>query len=210
MSSLRTSPAAIALAVGALIASMSLAASPASAATEHCSATFSVLHDDQIGALKLPAGEYDVTLINPNRITCARASRLFARFLQDFDGTLPPAWRLNAGKAKFVNTRRRFGFQVSQSSSGGGGGGRHPGGLHQTCPTFRVLNDDTIAGASFPKGTYQMTALGGYSCRQASSSFRSFLQNNQTSLPRAWRLDASTGTFSQRGSTFRFQVNLLR
>ena len=186
----------IALAFAALIAVLTVTASPASAATGHYSATFSVLHDDRIGALKVPAGEYDVTLINPPPTTCARTSRLLAKFLQDFDGTLPPGWRLIPRKAKFIN-RGGFGFKIAPSSSGGGGGGQHPGGVHQTCPTFRVLGDDQIAGFSFPKGTYQMTALGGLACPQASNLFRRFLQSAQTGR---WRLDPTTGTFSRRGS----------
>ena len=192
----------------AALASLTVAAPGASAASPHCSSTFSVLHNDRIGALRLPAGEYDITLIRQNRITCARASQLFARFLQDFDGTLPRAWRLNVRRARFVNTRRGFGFSVAPNSSGGGGGGQHPGGNHVRCPTFRVLNDDRIAGVTFPQGTYAMTALGGMPCSQASSTFRGFLQNNQTALPRGWRLDSRTGTFSRTDSTFRFQVNL--
>ena len=75
--------------LAALLASLAVAAPGASAASPHCSSTFSVLHNDRIGALRVPAGEYDITLIRQNRITCARASQLFSRFLQDFDGTLP-------------------------------------------------------------------------------------------------------------------------
>ena len=55
-----------------------------------------------------------------------------------------------------------------------------------------------------------MTALGGYSCTQASRTFGQFLQSAQNSLPSPWRLDSKTGTFSQANSTFRFQVNLWR
>ena len=66
--------------LAALLASLALAAPGASAASPHCSSTFSVLHNDRIGALRVPAGEYDITLIRPNRITvrgrrsCLRAS----------------------------------------------------------------------------------------------------------------------------------------
>ena len=49
-----------------------------------------------------------------NRITCARASHLFARFLQDFNGVLPNAWSLNVAKARFSNVKG-FGFQVAPS-----------------------------------------------------------------------------------------------
>jgi hypothetical protein len=144
------------LALAALIA---LASAPrAEAAKAACGSTFSVLHNDRIGALKLPSGQYDITLIQPQRITCARASHLFSKFLQDFNGVLPGAWTLNVAKARFTNVKG-FGFQVAPSSGGGGGGGgsQHPSGNTTKCPTFQVLNDDLIDGQRFRKGTYAMT-----------------------------------------------------
>lgn len=183
-------------------------ASPAQAAKAQCGSTFSVLHNDRIGSLKLPAGQYDITLVNPNRITCARASHLFSRFLQDFNGVLPTAWSLNVAKARFSNVKG-FGFQVAPSSGGGGGGGsQHPSGNTTKCPTFQVLNDDLVGGQRFRKGTYAMTAIGGLSCSAASSFFRQFLENNQNSLPQGWRLNPQTGTFLRSGQGF--QVNLWR
>ena len=171
-----------------------------------------MLHNDRIGTAKFPAGQYDITLIRPQRITCSRASHLFARFLQDFNGVLPTGWVLNAAKGRFVKNGG-FGFEVSQSSGGGGGGGgggQHPAGNSTKCPTFQVLNDDQIDGQRFRKGTYQMTALGGLSCTAASSQFRNFLANNQNDLPGYWRLDARTGTFLRDGTGKGFQVNLWR
>ena len=200
---------AAALAVAALL----VVASPASAqgAKATCGSTFSVLHNDRIGDLKLPSGQYDITLIQPQRITCARASHLFARFLQDYNGVLPGAWTLNVAKARFLNAKG-FGFQVAPASGGGGGGGgggsQHPGGNTTKCPTFQVLNNDLIDGQRFRKGTYAMTALGGLSCSAASSYFRQFLENNQNSLPRGWRLNPQTGTFLRSGQGF--QVNYWR
>jgi hypothetical protein len=194
----------------ALIALFVLVSAPrANAARATCGATFSVLHNDRIGTLKLPAGEYDITLLDPSRITCAKASQLFAKFLQDYDGVLPGRWKLNAAKAKFTKGRG-FGFKVSLNSGGGGGGGQHPSGNATKCPTFRVLHNDVIAGVRFPAGTYGMTALGGMTCSKASSKLTSFLANNQGSLPRRWRLDAKTGTFLRGTSGKGFQVNLWR
>lgn len=208
MSRTRVSPAValIALALAAL-AVLAFAAPRAEAAKLKCGATFQVLHNDRIGELKLPAGQYDITLIDPSRITCAKASQLFSRFLQDFDGNLPGGWKLNAQKARFKKNGR--GFQVAPASGGGGGGGgQHPGNLTTKCPTFRVLNNDLIDNVRFPKGTYAMTAYGTITCAQASKYFRDFLQNNQTSLPRGWRLKASNGMFIHGPSSNGFQVNL--
>ena len=193
----------------ALAALLALVSAPrAQAATAPCGATFSVLHNDRIGDLKLPAGQYAITLIQPQRITCARASHLFARFLQDFNGVLPANWTLNVAKARFVNSAG-FGFKVAPSSGGGGGGGsQHPSGNTTKCPTFQVLNNDLINGQRFRQGTYAMTALGGLSCSAASSFFRQFLENNQNSLPQGWRLNPRTGTFLRSGQGF--QVNIWR
>jgi hypothetical protein len=171
-----------------------------------------VLHNDRIGTLKVPAGQYDITLINPSRITCARASHLFSRFLQDFNGVLPTGWVLNVAKGRFVKNGS-FGFQVAQHSGGGGGGGgggQHPSGNATKCPTFQILNDDLIDGQRFRKGTYQMTALGGLACSKASSLLTAFLANNQNDLPGLWRLNPRTGTFLRDGSGKGFQVNLWR
>jgi hypothetical protein len=198
------------LALAALIALVS--APRASAAKAACGATFSVLHNDRIGSLKLPAGEYDITLIQPDRITCARASHLFSRFLQDFNGVLPDSWQLNVAKARFTKGGG-FGFQVAQHTGGGGGGGggsQHPGRTTTKCPTFQILHDDAIDGQRFRAGTYQMTALGGLPCSKASSLLTRFLANNQNDLPGRWRLDARTGTFLRDGTGKGFQVNLWR
>jgi len=62
-----------------------------------CPSFFHVLHNDHIGRLRLPAGEYRITLLSLNRISCAQASRYFAQFLQDFDGRLPRPWVLGRG-----------------------------------------------------------------------------------------------------------------
>ena len=206
----------LAAAIAALLAALALialASAPrADAAKAACGATFSVLHNDRIGDLKLPAGQYDITLIQPDRITCARASHLFSRFLQDFNGVLPDGWRLNVAKARFTKGGG-FGFQVAQHSGGGGGGGgggQHPGGNAVKCPTFQILHNDLINGQRFRAGTYQMTALGGLPCSKASSLLTGFLQNNQNNLPGRWRLDARTGTFLRDGTGKGFQVNLWR
>jgi len=204
----RIASALAALALAAF-ASLALAAPRAEAAPTTCGASFSVLHNDRIGPLRLPAGEYDITLLDARVITCAKASQLFAKFLQDFDGVLPDGWRLRARKAKFTKGGG-FGFKVSPRSNDTGNGGQHPVPGATKCPTFRVLHDDQIAGASFRKGTYQMTAHGGLSCSRASSLFARFLQGAQTTLPGRWRLKPKQGLFTRGTSGKGFQVNYWR
>ena len=197
------------LAVGAT--GPSSAAAEAAAAPLRCPATFHVLHNDRIGRLKVPQGYYRIRVLDDQALGCARASKLFAKFLQDFDGVLPGPWRLQVATATFVKRGTDVGFRVKKvGQSSGGGGGRHPSGRHERCPTFEVLHNDRIGNLRFPRGTYQMTALGGFSCQKASSKFADFLELPDGNLPDRWRLHARTGTFLRGQSGKGFQVNFWR
>ena len=177
------------------------------AAPQGCPATFQVLHNDRIGRLQLPQGHYRIRLLDNRALGCARASRLFAKFLQDFDGNLPGRWRLQVRTATFTKRGTNAGFRVKKVGQSSGGGGKHPTGRHQTCPTFRVLHNDRIGTVRFPRGTYQMTALGGFTCQKSSNRFASFLQLPEGNLPGRWRLRGRTGTFHRGQSGKGFQVN---
>lgn len=178
------------------------------AAPLRCPATFQVLHNDRIGRLKLPQGPYRIRILDDQALGCARASRLFAKFLQDFDGNLPGRWRLQVRTATFTKRGTNAGFRVKKvGRQSGGGGGKHPSGRHDKCPTFRVLHNDRIGSVRFPKGTYQMTALGGFTCQKSSNRFASFLELPEGNLPGRWRLRGRTGTFQRGQSGKGFQVN---
>jgi hypothetical protein len=69
--------------------------------TTRCSATFSVVHNDRIGALPFPAGPYWVSIYKNSNITCPQATQLFAAFLQRTDGTLPSPWVINVATGSF-------------------------------------------------------------------------------------------------------------
>jgi hypothetical protein len=202
---------ALALAVAALAAGgtgqASAATDRAAAAPLRCPATFHVLHNDRIGRLRLPEGHYRIRLLDDQSLTCERAAKLFARFLQDFDGELPGQWRLRVGEATFVKRGTDVGFSVKKARRSGSGGGRHPSGRHEKCPTFEVLHNDRIGDVRFPRGTYQMTALGGFSCQKASKRFADFLQLPEGNLPHPWKLRGRTGTFERRRTGKGFQVN---
>jgi hypothetical protein len=182
----------------------------AAAAPLRCPATFHVLHDDRIGRLKLPQGHYRIRILDDQALGCARASKLFAKFLQDFDGVLPGKWRLKVATATFIKRGTDVGFRVKKGRRSGSGGGKHPNGPHARCPTFRVLHNDRIGSVNFPKGTYQMTALGGLACTKASTLFADFLQRFEGNLPGRWRLNGKTATFLRGSSGKGFQVNLWR
>jgi hypothetical protein len=78
-----------------------------------CPGTFEVEHNDRIGGLRLPQGNYRITPLGA-RLSCARASRLFARFLQRPSGRLPGDWVLLPELAEFVNDSSFFGFRVKR------------------------------------------------------------------------------------------------
>src|SRR3954453_13985439 len=94
----------LALAVAGAAALMMLLAGgvkQASAAEGVCP-TFRVLHNDKIGALSLPKGTYSVTTLNSAKLSCASASKLFAEFLQDYDGKLRSPWVVNVAAKSFT------------------------------------------------------------------------------------------------------------
>jgi hypothetical protein len=180
-------------------------AAPAQAAPLTCPSTFQVLHNDRIGSLQLPAGNYTITVLNDATLSCAAASDLFRQFLEDYDGRLQRPWVLNASTGTFTRGQgSSTGFRVTRTNtpSGGGGGGRQPVS-GTTCPGFfRVLHNDHIGSLPVPAGQYRITllAVGRLSCSSASRAFANFLQDFDGVLPRPWLLDVRTGTFL-RGST---------
>lgn len=204
------------LAATALLAAAALIAPTASAQTTSpsiCPATFSVLHDDQIGSMSLPAGPYTVTLLDPTQLSCAEASDLFRQFLEDFDGRLPRPWVANAATRTFTRgSGGSVGFRVAPAGghSGGGGGGHHPHGA--VCPgTFQVLHNDRIGTFQVPEGSYLITLLsvGRITCAQASSFFARFLADFDGTLPRPWVLDPETGSFMRGSRNVGFRIEEL-
>lgn len=169
----------------ALAAGVLLPVGTAGAATP-CPATFQVLHNDRIGAMALPAGPYRVTV---NRLGCASASRLFAQFLQDYDGVLPVPWTDNAARRSFTNGRASFSVRpVSSPNPPSPPAPPAPA----VCPgTFSVLHNDRIGPLAFPKGRYTITVLTGTAgepCSTAASDFARFLEYPTGDLPAPWTM----------------------
>src|SRR5215210_8455749 len=181
-----------------------------------CPTFFRVLHNDRIGRLKLRAGNYRITLLAVGNLSCGRASRLFARFLEDFDGRLPRPWRLILSTATFQRGSSTVGFRVKPAVGpppSPSGGGKHPRNGNRCPGTFRVLHRDRIGRLRLPAGPYRITLLSGrgLNCRGASRNFRRFLQGAAGNLPRPWRLNVQTGTFTRgRGSRTGFRVKPVR
>ena len=198
--------------LAALLAIAAVAALPASASAGSqtpCPGGFTVLHNDHIGKLQLPAGRYQLAVETPARLTCARTSQLFARFLQSPSGNLPPPWRLNVRKARFVSGSgvTRVAFHVSKLRSGGvgGGGGGGGGAGNQTCPSFRVLHDDRIGSLRIPAGNYIITVKR-MSCPAASAQFANFLQKPSGRLGGGWQLKPRKAKFRNLGLNQAFRI----
>ncbi len=170
---------------------------------------FKVLHNDRIGKLKLPKGSYNVTVLNGDKLSCAQSSKLFAKFLQDWDGVLPKPWIIQVNKKTFRRGKGSdIGFRVSKSSSGGSGGGKTP----RSCPGyFRVLHNDSIGSFKVPKGQYRITLVGPrkINCATASKRFAEFLLDYDGVLPKPWVLNRKTATFT-RGKTAKVGFNINR
>jgi hypothetical protein len=186
-----------ALALVALLAVLGLSLSAASATAASCP-SFRVLHDDRIGPAVLPAGNYTITVAPSAGLTCPGASKLFTRFLQDYDGVLPSPWRVNAqgsGKAAFAQGSKG-GFSVARSSGGGEGGGNNE--LGALCRNTFTVNSNVLLGSlTFRKGQYllYLPPRSGISCNRAAVLFTRFLGSPAGRLPAPWRLENQTATF---------------
>jgi hypothetical protein len=75
-----------------------------------------------------------------------------------------------------------------------------------TCPTFRVLHNDPMAG--YRAGTYDMQVWGNVTCKQAVSIFQKYL-SDPSSLPRGWKADPTQSAFNMGNSTG-FSLTLVR
>jgi hypothetical protein len=180
----------------ALLAALSLlalsGAGPASAAS--CP-SFKVLHDDRIGAVSLPAGNYEVTV--SAGLSCSASSKLFARFLSDWDGSLPKPWRATAeGSGKATFTGGGLSFSVRLGAGGGGGGGNTE--LGRLCSgTFTVNAGSEVSPLFFAKGEYLLyiPARSAITCRRSSVLFTRFLAAPGGMLPVPWQVKPQTATF---------------
>jgi hypothetical protein len=175
-----------------------------------CPGYFRVLHNDHIGRLSVPAGQYRITLLAAGRLSCSRASSLFSSFLQDFDGVLPRPWRLDLQTGTF-SSNYNVGFRVKMAVGPPPSptpSGRHPADGTRCPGFFDVQHNDRIGSLRLPAGNYIVTTLrgGNVSCSEASDLFAQFLDLPTGNLPRPWVLNAQKGVFSQRGTRNGFRV----
>ena len=75
--------------------------------------TFEVEDDDRVGNLRIPAGEYQITLLGGN-LTCATAERYFGIFLDRPTGRLPRKWTVLPMLAEFFKQSSHHGFRIKE------------------------------------------------------------------------------------------------
>ena len=169
--------------------------------------TFSVLHNDRIGKLQLPAGPYNVST---SKLTCAESTSLFAEFLDDYDGKLRPPWKttvLGVGHGRFTKGGTSVNFTVTKTSkpSGGGGGGSH-GALACTTP-YKVTRTEEIQSLTIKAGRYRITRLGtALTCGQAARLLGTFLKDFGGPLPNGWTLLPDSGAFVRGSLSYGFRI----
>jgi len=190
----------------AVVAVAACALGSASTASAASCPSFRVLHNDRIGPASLPAGSYAMTAKSDAGVSCAAASKLFTRFLSDYDGVLPRPWRVVAegsGKAGFKKGAV-VGFSVSRSGGGeGGGGGSSVGAL---CAGSYTVNAGRMVGPlRFARGGYLLYIPAGsrIKCRTAAVLFTRFLSTPGGRLPAPWRVNTQTATFFKAGHATR-------
>jgi hypothetical protein len=178
-----------------------------------CPATFHVLHDDRIGVLELPAGEYRLHTAGHS---CAKAAQLFAEFLQDYDGVLPGAWDYTVqgvGRGTFLRGDsgveievRRIGGVPNTNGHSNGGGGSH-GQL--ACPDlFTVEHNDRIGQLRLRRGEYRITRLGRrISCAKTVKLLQRFLERPSGDLGKRWVVLPDAAEFVRGSTHYGFSVD---
>ena len=184
--------AVILVLASALAVLVAVGGSAAAQSGTRCPAAFTVLHDDSVGTVKIPAGAY---FLRTTRLSCAGASALLGRFLDDFDGILPGGWVTARTGRGFVNGSTGASFSLVTSGPQPPSGGRCPG-------TFTVEHDDRIGALGLPAGRYAITTRG-LSCGAAANDFAFFLFHDFAgTLPAGWRLNVAQQRFTRGSSSF--------
>ncbi|MEI6446874.1 MAG: hypothetical protein WCO96_03195 [Actinomycetes bacterium] len=173
-----------------------------------CPGSFQVLHNDRIGALSLPKGNYRITrLSSSQKITCPQASAWFAYFLNnDYAGTLPKPWTMNVSAQAFYDGSKTNGFRVQRLSGLGATLGSFPQIGESICSTdFLVGATTTVSGFTVPAGRYVLTATGSATCSRAIQLAAATI--NEAELPPGWTIDRSIAWFHNRGGTYGFRLD---
>jgi hypothetical protein len=181
---------------------------PPTPTTLTCPGSFQVLHNDRIGAMVLPRGNYRITRLTSKSLTCGSATHWFRTFLDDYySKPLPSPWTMNAPAKTFYRGFKTDGFKVTLLSGGLGSvlGGSPVAGDEVCLPYFNVGARTSVNGFVVPAGRYYLIATGAATCSQAWSDATATIDSG--AVPSGWVISKSTGTFHVKGSTFGFRLD---
>ncbi len=173
-----------------------------------CPGSFQVVHNDRIGAMSLPAGNYRINrLTSSQALTCAQSTAWFAYFLNhDYAGNLPAPWTMNTGAKTFYDGSHTNGFNVLKLTGLGVVMGSNPRYGDSICSTnFGVGATTTISGFTVPAGNYVLIATGSATCARATQLATQTINNGE--LPAGWTIDKSVGWFHNIGGRYGFQLD---
>jgi hypothetical protein len=173
-----------------------------------CPGTFQVLHNDRVGAMVLPRGNYKITRLTTRSLTCGSATYWFRTFLDNYSSKpLPKPWTSNAAAKTFYRGFKTDGFKVTLLSGGLGSvlGGSPVAGNDVCLRHFVVGARTSVNGFVVAAGRYQVIATGKATCEQAFAYASQTINNG--SVPSGWTISKRSGTFHRKGSTFGFRLD---
>lgn len=164
-----------------------------------CPGTFTVLHNDRVGTMRLKAGQYQITT---KGLYCWFDSSKLAYFLDYTEGTkLPKPWTVDAAMMKIQRSPNHY-FTLKYVGSSGGGGHSHAG-LTRCSAKLSVTTPGTLAGMSFPRGSYYINVAPGTTCAGAGKMFDSWLAAGAVS--NSWKVNSDTATFALNSKSFQIE-----
>lgn len=165
-----------------------------------CPGNFTVLHNDRVGALKLKAGQYKITT---KGLYCWFDASKLAYFLDYTEGSkLPSPWTVDAAMMKIQRSPNHY-FTLKYLGSTGGGG-HSIAGLTRCSAKLSVTTPGTLAGMSFPRGTYYINVAPGTTCAGAGKLFDSWLVAG--AVNNSWKVDSDAATFSLNSKKFQIEA----
>ena len=102
----------LAAAIGVLLVALLIGLAggeSAHAARVNCG-TFTVKHNDRIGKVQFPKGQYN---ISANKLTCKQSVKLLQEFLQDPDQILRKPWTVNKNRKFARGKGSRVNFKLT-------------------------------------------------------------------------------------------------
>lgn len=164
-----------------------------------CPGNFTVLHNDKVGKMSLKAGQYQITT---KGLYCWFDASKLAYFLDYTEGTkLPKPWTVDAAMMKIQRSPNHY-FTLKYLGKSGGGGHSHAG-MTRCSAKLVVTTAGTLAGISYPAGSYYVNVAPGTTCAGAAKLFDSWLTAG--AVNNSWKVDSQTATFTLNSKSFQIE-----